>query len=124
VRDDSRKIFTSTLTITEVAFLGSERGGLSSDSEQIIDQLWNDDRIIAFIEPHEIIMRDARALIRKCIELSIKTLKPPDAIHIASAMALKVDEINTYDIKTWAKYEEMTGYEIREPHILDPRLFP
>ena len=122
VKDEGRKIFTSTLSITEVAFIGSERSGLDPNVEVTIDAFWNDHRIVEFVEVHEGITRSARSLMRQCIDRGIKVLKAADAIHIASAMALDVEEINTYDLETWAKYEDMIGIEIREPHLNQSKL--
>lgn len=43
------------------------------------------------------------------------SLKPADAIHLATAKRMELDEIHTYD-PSLNKFSELTGIKIREPH--------
>lgn len=111
-----KKIVTSIITKVEVAFSGIEQtmDQLSFDIEQKIDALWNDDSVIGLIELHDDIAIRARDLIRKARSQSL-SLRPPDAIHLASAQWLGVEEIQTYDDKLY-RYSTLIGCTIREPY--------
>jgi len=55
------------------------------------------------------------------------SLKPMDAIHLATAkwakdqMGLSVDEFQTYDLPL-GRYDALLGLQICEPYILQPPL--
>lgn len=51
------------------------------------------------------------------------SLKPPDAIHLATAKVWEVDEFHTYDAKLF-KFEAMMGFRIVYPHTDQLPLFP
>lgn len=72
-------------------------------------------------EFHEVIGRDARTLMRRAIA-SGNSLKPLDAIHLATAARLKVVEFHTYDQRLF-KYTGIVGFSITEPAVVQPRLF-
>jgi hypothetical protein len=80
------KIVSSILTKIEEAGAGIEyaTGILSSAVEQKIDALWNDESVIGLIELHDGIAMRARELMRQALTQGW-SLKPPDAIHFASA---------------------------------------
>lgn len=118
----AKKIITSILTKTEVIASAEERATktLSLEVEQKIDALWNDDSVVGIIEFHDGIAIKARKLMRKALEQGW-SLKPADAIHLASAQWLGVDEIHTYDDK-WPRYSMMVGCKICEPYTSQLRL--
>lgn len=120
--NQTKKIVTSILAKTEVIASAQERATkiLSPEVLEKIDALWNDDAVIGIIELHDGIALRARDLMRKALEQGW-SLKPPDAIHLASAHWLGVDEIHTYDDK-WFKYSPMIGCKICEPYIHQLRL--
>jgi hypothetical protein len=62
--------------------------------ERKIDALWNDDSVINLIELHDGIALHARELMRRALTQNW-SLKPADAIHLASAQWLRVTEIHT-----------------------------
>jgi hypothetical protein len=66
-----KKIVTSILTKVEVASSATEHATrlLSPTIEQIIDDLWNDESVIGFIELHDGIAMRARGLMRQALEL-------------------------------------------------------
>lgn len=108
------ELFTSAISITEVAFVAAERsGGLDKDTERKIDQLWHPDSPVQVVEYTQLVAIGARQLLRQKLELDI-ALKPMDAIHIATALRAQVDELHTYDdrIKKWAEH---AGIKIVEP---------
>src|SRR5262245_60902861 len=89
-------IYTSTVSITEVAFAKAEKDGRALDPtiEAEIDALWNDRSAVKLVEFNEIIARGARRLLRHAVEQG-RQLKPLDAIHLAKAKNRHVEENNT-----------------------------
>lgn len=112
------KIVTSILTKIEVASSAVEYATrvLSSDIEQKIDALWNDESVIGLIELHDGIAIRARNLMRQALTQGW-SLKPPDAIHFASAQWLGVEELHTYDDKL-PRYGTMIDCKICEPYTI------
>lgn len=121
--DGKTKIVTSTITVTEVAFGAHEKAQkiLDTQAEEKIDKLWTDPTVIALIEFHEGIARRARELMREGLTLGW-SLKPADAMHLASAHLLNVVEFHTYDHQRLAKYAPLIGCPIVEPYTEQPRL--
>lgn len=120
-------IYTSALSQVEVAFAASEqqRRALDPQEEQKIDALWNDPDAISLVEYHDGIGKQARALIRDAITHGW-SLKPLDAVHLATAMWLsqsgfQVDEFHTYD-GSLEKYAAIVGFTICEPHTAQPKM--
>jgi predicted nucleic acid-binding protein len=117
-----KRIVTSILTKVEVAWSAIEHTTqtLSTAVEQTIDNLWNDESVIGFIELHEGIAIRARDLMRQSLTQGW-SLKPPDAIHLASAQWIEVEELHTYDDKL-PRYGTMIGCKICEPYISQLRI--
>ena len=117
-----RELVTSTIAQTEVAFALAEQINQAPDEdiEAKIDSLWGDKRAITLIEYHTVIALEARELIRKGLQFNW-SLKPLDAIHLATARWFGVAEFHTYD-KNLFKYEKMTDLRICEPYTGKPRL--
>lgn len=111
------KLYTLVLSQVEVAFAKTEQDEniLNSDIEEKIDQLWSDTDTLSIIEFHEGIGRLARDLIRYSITQQW-SLKAMDALHLATARFLNVDEIHTYD-KKWYKFSDELGITIKKPDI-------
>ena len=122
VSNGAKKIVTSIIAKVEVAGSGMEgtTNRLSLDIEQKIDALWNDDSVIGLIELHDAIAMRARELMRKA-RAQAWSLKPPDAIHLASAQWLGVEEFQTYDERLY-KYSTLVGCTICEPYTSQPTL--
>src|SRR5207302_316632 len=110
------EIVTSTLSITEVAFGAEEVIGQPLDEtlEDQIDAFWDDPSTIKLREFDRIIAREARTLIRAARSTGW-SLKPADAIHLASAKMVVASEIHTYDASLF-KYAELIGISVREPY--------
>ena len=91
-------IVTSTISITEVAFASAEKVGkaLDDEVEAAIDALWNDRSAVTLVEYSEVIARGARSLLRQALQHG-RALKPMDAIHLATAINRKVDDVHTTD---------------------------
>jgi predicted nucleic acid-binding protein len=117
------EVYTSILSIAEVAFAETEKSNKTLDeaTRKKIDKLWLPPSPIKLIEIHEFVLWDARDLIRKAIENGT-TLKPADAIHLATANRLPVDAIHTYDDKL-ANHKGLAKCSILPPAITDRFVF-
>lgn len=114
-------IYTSALSHVEVAFSDSERQARapSPEIESRIDSLWENENIIASIEILPDITTSARGLIRDGLTRGW-SLKPSDAIHLATAQWLpiagfSVDEFHTYDASLF-RYADVMRFNILEPY--------
>jgi predicted nucleic acid-binding protein len=59
--------------------------------------LWLATLAVEVVEFHRLIARDARDLVREVKFDSEKRLKPPDAIHLATATRMNAEEFHTFD---------------------------
>lgn len=99
---------TSVLSITEVAYATIERDNALLDvaTEAQISKLWEAGSPIKLVEIYELIALKAQQLMRRAITYKW-SLKPPDAIHLATADQLGVKEFHTYD-EGLDKYSDLT----------------
>ncbi len=118
-----REVVTSTYTIVEVAFALQEKReqALDSNAEGKIDALWTDRYAVKLIDFHEGIARDARTLIRGALAAGY-SLKPGDAVHLASARGIGAAEFHTYS-KDLVKYASIAGFPIMEPYGAQEAMF-
>ena len=121
------KIHTSTLSHVEVAFGASEQvqRALDPQIERRLNDLWADTEVIVSVEYHAGIGRIARDLVRNAITRGW-SLKPLDAIHLATAQwlsssGLNLEEFHTYD-NALMKYGALVDFRICEPHTPQPRM--
>ena len=121
------KIYTSALSRVEVAFAASEQKQQALDSQvaQLLDNLWADPGAVVSIEYHDGIGRRARQLMRDSITKGW-SLKPMDAIHLATAqwlcdVGMTVDEFHTYETRL-PKYAAIVDFKILEPYTAQPHL--
>jgi predicted nucleic acid-binding protein len=110
------EIHTSVLSIAEVAFAESEKRErqLSGEIEAKIQKLWMPPSPIKMEEVSQHVANDAKALMRQAI-LRGWSLKPMDAIHLATAKRRNVDEFQTYDVERLSKFSQLTGCPIVQP---------
>lgn len=80
------EIYTSTLSITEVAFAKTEKDNKVLDPavEEKIDKLWQPASPFKLVDVFDTITIEAKSLIRQSVAKGW-SLKPADAIHIATA---------------------------------------
>ena len=110
------RLVTSELSKVEVAFATWEQlaGKLDDATEKAIDSLWSDRSALDVSEYHWLIGEEARALIRFAITKGW-SLKPLDAMHLATAKWLGVNEFHTYDEKLY-KFAEYLGFPVCAPY--------
>ena len=110
-------LITSTIALTEVAYGAAEQNhqALDADVEQKIDSLWADQRAVTLVEFYPAIALQARGLIRISIERGW-SLRPFDAIHLATAQRLEVTEFHTYDQRL-LRYTTDLGFPITAPYV-------
>lgn len=111
------EIVTSAISIAEVAFhpLEKQANQLNDDYYEKISSLWVPGGAIRVVEFYQAIGEEARDLIRYCVSNGIKSVKPPDAIHLATAMALEATEFHTYNVKDYTQLVAYVGLQIHEP---------
>ncbi|MDQ3692078.1 MAG: type II toxin-antitoxin system VapC family toxin [Chloroflexota bacterium] len=115
------EIVTSMLSITEVAFGYLDQFAQHFDPaiQAKIDALWTDP-IIKQVELYKEIAFEARDLVRTA-RLAKKGLKPPDAIHLATARRIGAVEFHTFDHRLF-QYASQLGFPIIEPRASQPRI--
>ncbi len=122
-REKKTKVYTSVLSITEVAFLVTNEADDPIGSEDSIDQLWMPASPIQLLDISTRIAREARAIIRKSKSLGTKTVKPADAIHLASASIHDCDCVFTYEkVATRNRWAELIKLRVAAPFLDEPRL--
>jgi predicted nucleic acid-binding protein len=121
-RQNKVGILTSTLTVVEVAWASEEQqqGALDDATLEKIDGLWQPGSIVTLVEFYFAIACEARNLMRDGLTHGW-SLRPADAIHLATAKEHHVKRFHTYDERLF-KYAELTGFEICEPDALQPQL--
>jgi predicted nucleic acid-binding protein len=116
VKSDARlTAITSTLTIAEVATTEKERKGkrLSQDALDKINAFWSPGSPWQLVELYPLVTIQARDLIRKFTGRG-RSLKPHDAIHLATAIRVGASVFLTYDEKLLSLGKQI-GIEIRTP---------
>ena len=108
--NEKLEIYTSSLSITEVAFLPAEKDRkiLDRQVEEKIDNLWLPPSPIRLVDMYQRIAFEAKALIREAITRGWR-LKPADAIHLVTAKVIAVSEFHTYDESLY-KFSKIAGY--------------
>lgn len=108
------RIYTSTLSVAEVAFAGTERTTelLDPAVAEAIALLWTD-RLLTLVEVSYDIALAARDLVRASL-LHGPRLKPMDAVHLATARHVSVSRMLTYD-QQLHKHSDRLGFPILDP---------
>ena len=116
------RLYASIISQVEVAFSDTERRrrALEPEMEYRIDGLWKEAGVVNPVEFNDTIGLAARGLMRYSVSRGW-SLKPLDAIHLATAQWLpnlgaQVDEFHTYD-GGLSRYSHIVGFPIGEPRI-------
>ena len=118
------RIVTSVISKVEVAWVAQEnmKRALSKDEEKRIDEMWENEELFEMIDCNNEIALMSRKLMRDGLARGWK-LRTNDAIHLASAQWVGAIELQTYDLKDFQKFSQITGLDIKEPHAIQPKLF-
>jgi len=121
-RQQKIELITSTMSVVEVACAAEElaQKAIDEETERKIDSLWTPGSVVKLVELHLAIGKLARSLMRAAIPFGL-SLKPADAIHLATAKYMGASRFHTYDGKL-SRYAEATGLIIAEPAPLQPQL--
>jgi predicted nucleic acid-binding protein len=106
---------TSAISLVEVAYAKQEKDGRAPSAavDAQITKLWVSPSPVMVAEFHPLIAADARTLIREAM-VGGRSLKPNDAIHLATARSLGIRVVETYD-RRLLTLSEISGLKIREP---------
>ena len=110
---------TSTVTIAEVWHAKAEIDGRAPDPEvaRKISQLWNPSSSpVQLIDFHELIAREAVAILRSGIERGWRKTRGVDGIHLATAKREGAHELLTTEGTKMQRWEPIIGCKICPPH--------
>ena len=101
------QLITSVLSVVQVAFALREqqKKALDSQTEARISKLWEIGSPIMLVEFYELLAVKAKNLMRASIERGF-SLKPADAIHLATADHMKEKQFYPYD--DLVRFSELT----------------
>lgn len=121
-REDST-IVTSVVSKIEVAYCAAEQARKELDTavEAQIDAMWADRSVVTLVELNDDIARLARTLVRDGLG-SGRSVKPLDALHLATAQWVEASEMHTFDDGLLAKFGRGFACPVREPHAQQARL--
>ncbi len=122
-RDGDIEIVTSSISITEVSYGAMEQtqSVLDWTVEEEIDRLWIPPSPVQVVEFYRSIAYGAKRLVRQGVAESRK-LKPMDAIHLSTALQLRVQELNTYDGDLLRWNAHIPDLLIQRPEAARPQL--
>ena len=126
VLDDARNekihLFTSVLSITEVAYIAADNADPSA-SEEGIDQLWAPASPITLIDISQRVARNARSVIRQARLKGLRGVRSADAIHLAAAELQECPRFFTYENKTTREqWGGLISAIVSEPYADSPQL--
>lgn len=118
------ELLTSVLTVTEVAFVASEQTSSNPNAEEdAIAKLWVPESPVKLTDISMRVAERAREIVRVTNRSGIRGVKPPDAIHLASAEVHGCQDFFTYEGETtrdqWERWVELT---VSEPYTENPQL--
>ena len=112
----SLQIYTSVLSVAEVAFATAEKAARVLDPavEETIERLWRPASPFRLVEVFPALTVRARRLIRASVSDGGAILKPADAIHLAAAERAGAAVLHTYDRKL-RKAGRLCPFPVAEP---------
>lgn len=123
-KGNGQKIVTSTFSLVEVAFVNVRDvgGQMAPLPEEKLDAFWADDSLLDLIDFSPEVARLARSLLRQGQTRGLRRLKPADAVHLASAQWMGVEEFCTYNTKDFKPFEVLVDFKIIEPYAKSMQL--
>lgn len=118
------EMLTSVLSVTEVAFLSSDNASDDSGAdEDAIAQLWIPESPITLVDLSIRIAERARELVRVSRKGNMRRIKPPDAIHLATAEMHECHDFFTYEAETTrSQWQRWAAPTVSEPFSDNPQL--
>lgn len=116
------QLVTSVLSIVEVSYAAEDQLGapISEETDHRIGSLWAPGSPVVPAEIHQGLAEKARELVRVGRAES-RSLKPADAVHLATAASLNASDFHTYD-RDLHRWSGQLGFAVREPIARAPRL--
>lgn len=126
VLDDARTeridLFTSVMSITEVAYIEADNTDPSAN-EDLIDQLWAPASPITLIDISQRVARNARSVVRRARQEGFRGVRSADAIHLASAELQGCSRFFTYEkTTTREQWNHLIPAIVSEPYTDSPQL--
>ena len=121
----SIELLTSVLTVTEVAFVASDHasGDDPSAEEDNIAKLWVPESPVKLTDVSMRVAERARDIVRTARRSEMKGVKPPDAIHLASAEVHGCQHFFTYEGEaTREQWAHWVALAVDEPYTHNPQL--
>jgi hypothetical protein len=113
------ELITSVATIAEVFYAKHERDKKKLDPEisAQIEKLWHPDSSpLRLIEVHELIAREAGAMLRDHVVKGFCKTGGLDGIHLVTAKREKADEFFCSE-RAMTKWGEVLGFKVCKPHL-------
>ena len=122
-RSGDTQIATSILSISEAAYSEAEKEARQADPlvEEALNMMFGDYSLLTLIEYDQLIAVRARSLMRRTLSLE-GSLKPADAIHLASAEHIGADIVYSFDAKLQRRSIELDSGPVETPRVSQPRL--
>ncbi len=119
-------IATSTFSVTEVAFAAQEKAEkaarvLEDVEDERIRKLWLPSSPIRLVEFHLLLAERSRELLRESITRGW-SLKPADAIHLASAENIGAAKLHTYNLADFERWTPVIGMPVENPTSANPQM--
>ena len=108
--EGAAEIVTSALSLAEVNKLSPNPSGLADTPDKLAEFFENDYIVLAMLD------RRTAELARKLMQRKLSGLRPLDAVHIATALIAKVDEMHSFDdnlIELSDSFDKLDGKPLR-----------
>ena len=124
-QQNKRKILTSIYTKIEVAFIDEEKSikKLDPEAPAKMDALLNNISIVSLLNVSDSIAVKARDIVRMTAVSDTKTIKPKDAVHVASALIYGASELFTHDDGMCKWDYRIEGLRICQPYLMQKPMF-
>ncbi len=114
--NDNIEIWTSTLSIAEVTRDNTQPGKIvTMKTQNKIDALWEPPSKIKLIDVSQMVVKEARNVIRTIHGTEMTGIRSVDAIHLASAIQKEIKEFHVYDEQV-NKFADILDLKITEPY--------
>lgn len=124
---NERQILTSMYTKIEVAYLETESSirKLEPDTIDRFDSVLDNVSLVSLVNVTHSVAQKAREVVRSTMVAPVKSIKPKDAIHVASALTYGATELFTYDegLCKWNGNPAINNLTVCHPYVQNKPLF-